>query len=311
MSISPYQEKDSIDRSISARRAKTSGRRSALSGGILIAGLTVIGVLLAAGVSPLQEPGLLHRESGHLPQAINVGVLIFREGLECVLVLAAISAGSEQTYQAAIATGVGVGVLATAVTWTVAVRILYGLGNHISALAIQAGTGLLAIIVLLVVMNWFFHKTYWTGWISLHTNHKRKLLQSEPLQSSKAKLWCGMAALGFTSFYREGFEVVLFLQSYRLKSGGRVVLDGLVVGGLCTVIGAVLTFLVQKHLPYRKMLIVTGVMLGVVLLVMVGEETQEMHWRGGCRPQISNGSLTRSRHGWGCGSLFSPTSRRY
>jgi high-affinity iron transporter len=29
-------------------------------------------------------------------------------------------------------------------------------------------------------------------------------------------------------------------------------------------------------MPYRKMLIVTGVMLGVVLLVMVGEEANEM-----------------------------------
>jgi hypothetical protein len=34
-------------------------------------------------------------------------------------------------------------------------------------------------------------------------------------------------------------------------------------------------------LPYRKMLIATGILLGVVLLVMVGEQAQEMqlaHW---------------------------------
>ena len=44
---------------------------------------------------------------------------------------------------------------------------------------------------------------------------------------------------------------------------------------------AVLTFVLQKRLPYRKMLISTGILLGVVLLVMVGEEAQEMqlaHW---------------------------------
>src|SRR4029450_12004581 len=37
----------------------------------------------------------------------------------------------------------------------------------------------------------------------------------------------------------------------------------------------------QQRLPYRKMLITTGILLGVVLLVMVGEQTQEMqlaHW---------------------------------
>lgn len=32
----------------------------------------------------------------------------------------------------------------------------------------------------------------------------------------------------------------------------------------------------HRHLPYRRMLVATGVLLGVVLLVMVGEEAQEM-----------------------------------
>jgi high-affinity iron transporter len=39
---------------------------------------------------------------------------------------------------------------------------------------------------------------------------------------------------------------------------------------------AVLTFVLQQRLPYRKMLITTGILLGVVLLVMVGEQAQEM-----------------------------------
>src|SRR5438046_10681172 len=39
---------------------------------------------------------------------------------------------------------------------------------------------------------------------------------------------------------------------------------------------ALLTFILQQRLPYRKMLIATGILLGVVLLVMVGEQAQEM-----------------------------------
>ena len=91
----------------------------------------------------------------------------------------------------------------------------------------------------------------------------------------------GLAVLGFTSLYREGFEVVLFLQSYRLKLGGSVVLAGVAMGLVLTGIVAVLTFIAHRQLPYRKMLVFTGVMLGVVLLVMVGEQAQEMqlaHW---------------------------------
>jgi hypothetical protein len=37
-----------------------------------------------------------------------------------------------------------------------------------------------------------------------------------------------------------------------------------------------LTFVVHYRLPYKRMLVVTGVMLGFVLLVMVGEQVQEM-----------------------------------
>src|SRR5881296_4231000 len=85
----------------------------------------------------------------------------------------------------------------------------------------------------------------------------------------------------FTFLYREGFEVVLFLQSYNLRLGGGVVLKGALLGMVLTGMVAVLTFVLQQRLPYRKMLITTGILLGVVLLVMVGEQAQEMqlaHW---------------------------------
>jgi high-affinity iron transporter len=87
--------------------------------------------------------------------------------------------------------------------------------------------------------------------------------------------------LGFTSLYREGFEVVLFLQSYHLRLGGGVVLKGALLGMALTAMVAMLTFVLEQRLPYRKMLITTGILLGVVLLVMVGEQAQEMqlaHW---------------------------------
>jgi high-affinity iron transporter len=35
-------------------------------------------------------------------------------------------------------------------------------------------------------------------------------------------------------------------------------------------------FLMHRRLPYKRMLVITGTMLGAVLLVMVGEQAQEM-----------------------------------
>jgi high-affinity iron transporter len=138
------------------------------------------------------------------------------------------------------------------------------------------------VIVLLVIMNWFFHKIYWGGWIRAHNRRRKALLSNgAAAEISQARLQWGLILLGFTSLYREGFEVVLFLQSYNLRFGGGVVLKGAALGMALSGMVAILTFFLQQRLPYRKMLITTGILLGVVLLVMVGEQAQEMqlaHW---------------------------------
>ena len=91
----------------------------------------------------------------------------------------------------------------------------------------------------------------------------------------------GLVLLGFASVYREGFEVVLFLQSLRLQVGMQVVLLGSLIGLGLTLLVAALNFFSHYRLPYRKMLVLTGTLLGGVLVVMVGETVQEMqqaHW---------------------------------
>ncbi len=209
----------------------------------------------------------------------DIAVLVLREGLECILVLAAITAGlvgDRQRYRRPIAVGAGVGFLATLVSWCIAVRILDDISGKVSALELQAATGLLAIIVLLIVMNWFFHKLYWTGWISLHNRRKQELLEENQAHDSARKLVFGMGLLGFSSLYREGVEVVLFLQSYRLRLGNEPVYLGVLLGSVLSGVVAMLTFIAHRKLPYRRMLVFTGVLLGLVLFVMVGEQAQEM-----------------------------------
>lgn len=234
-------------------------------------------------VAAFGVPDPIAANMGSRTAVLDIGVLVFREGLECVLVLAAITAsmtGVQSVQKRPVAAGAVVGGFATLITWFLAVRILNDLSTSISALNLQAATGLLAIVVLLIVMNWFFHKMYWTGWISLHNRRKRELM-SDPGEGAKRNVLWGLGLLGFSSFYREGFEVVLFLQSYRLKLGSRIVLEGVLIGVALSAMVAGLTFVAHRKLPYRKMLILTGIMLGGVLLVMVGEQVQEMqlaHW---------------------------------
>ena len=134
------------------------------------------------GVGRSRIPTVAHISPG--AAVLDTGLLVFREGLETILVLSAITAsmvGANQAYRRPIAGGAAMGFAATLVTWFAVVGILSGLMRSVPALALQAGTGLLAVVVLLVVMNWFFHKVYWTGWISLHNRRKRALMQDSQL----------------------------------------------------------------------------------------------------------------------------------
>ncbi|MDE1171312.1 MAG: hypothetical protein PW734_08930 [Verrucomicrobium sp.] len=244
------------------------------AGLLLVAGVLLWQACTQGGAPDPARPGL-----GSAAVLFNIAVLVFREGLECVLVLAALTSGMTGPRAAdkqPVFWGVGAGLLATLLTWIVAARIVTSLGDSVPALDLQAATGLVAIAVLMVIMNWFFHKIYWGGWIALHHKERRRLAAEE----SGARLLLGLGLLGFTSLYREGFEIVLFLQGYYLQLGGRVVAAGAAIGLLLTGIVAVLTFLAHRRLPYRRMLVVTGLLLGLVFLVMVGEQAQEMQLAG-------------------------------
>jgi high-affinity iron transporter len=259
--------------------------KAGLRVGIVLAALSVIAIIVWQGVTAHGAPDPMRPNTSPTVAFLDIGILVFREGLECILVLAAITAsmtGPKRGHRRPIALGAGVAFVATLITWLIAVRIVGSLSENMSALDLQAVTGLLAVIVLLVIMNWFFHKIYWGGWIRAHNRRRKALLENaRTAEISQRRLWVGLLLLGFTSLYREGFEVVLFLQSYHLRLGGGVVLKGALMGIVLTAMVALLTFVLQQRLPYRKMLITTGILLGVVLLVMVGEQAQEMqlaHW---------------------------------
>jgi high-affinity iron transporter len=279
------QEAAISSRPVVALGTKPRAMRLALKVMLAIAASLVIGVLVWQGITAHGNPDPTTPHTSPTVALLDIGVLVFREGLECILVLAAITAGmvgSSRRHRRPVAWGAGIGFVATIATWFIAVGIVNDLTANVSALNLQAATGLLAVVVLLVVMNWFFHKLYWGGWISMHNRKKAELLQSAgDAEVSDMRLLRGLCLLGFASFYREGFEVVLFLQSYYLRLGGRVVLEGALLGLFFSGIVAVLTFVAHHRLPYRRMLVLTGIMLGFVLLVMVGEQVQEMqlaHW---------------------------------
>jgi high-affinity iron transporter len=209
--------------------------------------------------------------SNNAPLAIasNASIIVFREGLEAVLILASLMGSlkmaEQRVYRRPLWSGAAAAFGATVVTWLIARGLLTTLARYGERL--EAVVSLIAIGVLLLITNWFFHKVYWTGWIANFHTRKRGILGGARGQ------WVGLAMLGFTSIYREGFETVLFLQALVLEGGPAVVLGGTALGLLGTLLVGIVVFALQARLPYKKMLIVTGVMIGFVLLTMVGNTT--------------------------------------
>jgi high-affinity iron transporter len=246
-----------------------SKRSSAGSMAMWLAGLAfVVGAvyLMATASTGPTDPTEATSPQSSTTVVFNSSIIVFREGLEAVLIFAAVTAaflGANRSRRRPVVLGAGVAFAATIVTWFLVTTLLdaaSGLGPRLEAI-----TGFIAIVVLLIVLNWFVHKVYWSQWIGRHHRQRRKLLAQ-----SGAGATLGLVALGFTSVYREGFETVLFLQTLELQAGTATVLKGVGIGLAATAVVGVVTFWLHHKLPYRRMLVLTGVLVGLVLVVMTG-----------------------------------------
>jgi high-affinity iron transporter len=234
-----------------------------LSGLAVVTGLVFL--MATANTGPA-DPTEASRPMSHATVVFNSGMIVFREGLEAILIFAAVTAsflGANRSKRRPVVAGAGLAFAAAIATWFV-VRALLDAASPLGP-KLEAITGFLAIVVLLIVLNWFVHRVYWSDWIGRHHRRRQKLLT----QTGLAAL-VGLVALGFTTVYREGFEVVLFLQNLQLQNGTGTVLEGVAIGLACTAVVGVITFWLHHKLPYRRMLILTGAMVAVVLMVMIG-----------------------------------------
>ena len=206
----------------------------------------------------------------------NSAIIVFREGLEAVLILAAITAsfiGVRRRLRRPVLVGAGLGLLASVVTWVLAQTLLHSLDRYGEKL--EAVVGLIAIGVLLLITNWFFHKVYWSEWIGkFHVSAR----SSRPRLRLRAGPRAGRP--------RSDQRLPRRLRDRPLPAvagaqrGDRDGARGRGLGLAMTLAVAVATFALQRKLPYKRMLIVTGVMIGFVLVVMVGQTARTMQGTG-------------------------------
>lgn len=237
-----------------------------------LGGLAVVSALvylMATASTGPADPTEAGPDQSHATVVANSAIIVFREGLEAVLIFAAVTAsflGGNRPRRRPVVAGAALAFAATVVTWFL-VQALLDVASPLGP-RLEAITGFLAIVVLLLVLNWFVHKVYWSEWIGRHHRQRRRLLAQAGIGAT-----LGLVLLGFTSVFREGFEVVLFLQTLQIQAGTATVLEGVGIGLVATAVVGLVTFWLHQRLPYRRMLVLTGVLVGAVLVVMIGGTT--------------------------------------
>lgn len=214
-----------------------------------------------------QGAALLQTTVDPTAAAINAGSIVLREGLEGLLVVVAIFAGLRGAENARRRRLFWVGIVgsmaATAITWALSLTIITSLNAYAEVIA--AVTGIIAIGILLLITNWLFQQVYWKQWVTT--------LKGQATEGESA--W-QLVSVGFLVGYREGFETVLFLQSLMMDAGGQAVSIGVAVGCFILLALGFAALKIGLKLPYFKILLVTAVMIGVVLITFVGGTVRAM-----------------------------------
>jgi high-affinity iron transporter len=198
--------------------------------------------------------------------AANAFFVLVREGLEAVLLVAALlaylaAAGAGVRARRQIWAGVGAGILATGATWAVATALI-PMGGASREL-VEGVTGLVAVGVLLYVSNWLFQKTYIHDW--------KQYLRQHVGQAVSTGSALAMASLAFAAVYREGFETVLFYKALLFDAGPRAVLTGAVPGAI--LIGGLGYGIIRLgvKLPLKKVFALTNAVLLYLAFTFVGK----------------------------------------
>lgn len=194
--------------------------------------------------------------------------IIAREGLEAIIILAALLAGmrgqEKQGTRRWVSAGAWLAILASGLTFWLSKTVIQSLARYGEKL--EAVVSILAVIILLMVTNWVFHKFYWVGW-----NAKLRSLSKASQQAVADRWeWLALLGVGFLTVYREGFETTLFMQSLLLEGSVWPVVIGVLGGTVFIAAIGIGIFVFGAKLPYRKLLVVTGVLVVSIMVTFFG-----------------------------------------
>ncbi|GGR27253.1 FTR1 family iron permease [Deinococcus ruber] len=203
--------------------------------------------------------------------------ILFREGLEAALLIAAIFAYLDTSRNTQLRRAVWYGgaaaLLATALTWALATYVLSI--APVSRELISAVTSAIAVVIL-------FSLSFWL----LQQSDRRRSVEFMRARVSQAVQSGSLLALGavtFTTIYREGFETVLFYQALSVASGPVSVYMylGVALAILALAVTFLLLFRFGRRLPTAKLFPVLVSVTALFAVAFVGNGVrafQEAGW---------------------------------
>jgi high-affinity iron transporter len=226
----------------------------------------------------LQEASALLSASGSSTATLftSAFLILLREGLEAILLLAAMSLYLRRTEHTTAMRYLHLGWLgaltAGALTW-IGIKTVISISGA-QREVIEGTAAFLAAFVLLYVGIWLHRHSNAVHWQAFLNERLGKSL-------STGTLW-GIAALSFIAVYREILETVLFYETLWLQSGVAVPLVfGASLAALALVIIGWIVFRVGARLPLRRFFQANAVLMFALALIFVGKGVvalQEAGW---------------------------------
>ena len=199
--------------------------------------------------------------------------IIVREGLEAILVIAAIIAYLTKSGNGKSLKNVYIGAIAGVIASFIAAAILAWakqafVGAGIAQEVIEGITALIAVCVLFYVSNWMISKAEAASW-SRYIDGK---VQSSVERGSAFAL----AFTAFLSVFREGAEVVLFYQPMLSEGNPGMVWAGFGAGCVLLVFVYLAITKLSVRLPIRVFFTATSILMAVMCVSFLGSGIKEL-----------------------------------
>lgn len=203
--------------------------------------------------------------------------ILFREGLEAALLMAAILAylasSRNDRLRGGVWWGAGAALVATALTWFAATYLLSI--APVSRELISAVTSVIAVVILFSLSFWMLRQG--------DRKRSAEFMRARVSQAVQSGSLAAVALVTFTTIYREGFETVLFYQALAVASGPVLAYMylGVALAALALVAVFAVIFRLGQRLPTQRLFPVLVTVTALFAVAFVGNGVrafQEAGW---------------------------------